>query len=253
MPVAGGGFEQCYNAQAAVAAGSLLVGRSDSVNFRFVASTTCGEWSLVRNREISRRNRSQQAFAPMVFDASQGNHSTNPTVGLFPRIMLENCFLLRVKVARHDDFSRDTIAKSADIPDTVSARLAKCLNALMESAPHLSQREAMETVLKRDPESAAILKRETSSSSSSTKTDVMGSASARKRMGERVGVSKAADDAVSRLQTIIDRLVASGMDGKQAEFRAKQANPELWEMAVGAPDDAESLEPASSNYMPRTR
>ena len=25
MPVAGGGFEQCYNAQAAVAAGSLLV------------------------------------------------------------------------------------------------------------------------------------------------------------------------------------------------------------------------------------
>jgi hypothetical protein len=77
----------------------------------------------------------------------------------------------------------------------------------------------------------------------------MGSVSTRKR----VGVSKAADDAASRLQTIIDRLVASGMDGKQAEFRAKQANPELWEMAVGAPDDAESLEPASSNYMPRTR
>ena len=25
MPVAGGGFDQCYNAQAAVAAGSLLV------------------------------------------------------------------------------------------------------------------------------------------------------------------------------------------------------------------------------------
>ena len=31
MPVAGGGFEQCYNAQAAVAAGSLLVGGTDVV------------------------------------------------------------------------------------------------------------------------------------------------------------------------------------------------------------------------------
>jgi hypothetical protein len=31
MPVAGGGFEQCYNAQAAVAAGSLLVVAADVV------------------------------------------------------------------------------------------------------------------------------------------------------------------------------------------------------------------------------
>src|SRR5271170_7480875 len=31
MPVAGGGFEQCYNAQAAVAAGSLLVVATDVV------------------------------------------------------------------------------------------------------------------------------------------------------------------------------------------------------------------------------
>src|SRR5208282_4669700 len=31
MPVAGGGFEQCYNAQAAVASGSLLVVASDVV------------------------------------------------------------------------------------------------------------------------------------------------------------------------------------------------------------------------------
>ena len=31
MPVAGGGFEQCYNAQAAVAAGSLLVIATDVV------------------------------------------------------------------------------------------------------------------------------------------------------------------------------------------------------------------------------
>ena len=31
MPVAGGGFEQCYNAQAAVAAGSLLVIAADVV------------------------------------------------------------------------------------------------------------------------------------------------------------------------------------------------------------------------------
>jgi len=31
MPVAGGGFEQCYNAQAAVAAGSLLVVATDIV------------------------------------------------------------------------------------------------------------------------------------------------------------------------------------------------------------------------------
>src|SRR5208282_5043976 len=31
MPVAGGGFDQCYNAQAAVAAGSLLVVASDVV------------------------------------------------------------------------------------------------------------------------------------------------------------------------------------------------------------------------------
>jgi hypothetical protein len=31
MPVAGGGFEQCYNAQAAVAAGSLLVVAGDVV------------------------------------------------------------------------------------------------------------------------------------------------------------------------------------------------------------------------------
>ena len=31
MPVAGGGFEQCYNAQAAVAAGSLLVVAVDVV------------------------------------------------------------------------------------------------------------------------------------------------------------------------------------------------------------------------------
>src|ERR671917_1026856 len=31
MPVAGGGFEQCYNAQAAVAAGSLLVLATDVV------------------------------------------------------------------------------------------------------------------------------------------------------------------------------------------------------------------------------
>jgi hypothetical protein len=31
MPVAGGGFEQCYNAQAVVAAGSLLVVATDVV------------------------------------------------------------------------------------------------------------------------------------------------------------------------------------------------------------------------------
>ena len=31
MPVAGGGFEQCYNAQAAVAAGSMLVVAVDVV------------------------------------------------------------------------------------------------------------------------------------------------------------------------------------------------------------------------------
>ena len=31
MPVPGGGFEQCYNAQAAVAAGNLLVGANDVV------------------------------------------------------------------------------------------------------------------------------------------------------------------------------------------------------------------------------
>ena len=31
MPVPGGGFEQCYNAQAAVAAGSLLVVATDVV------------------------------------------------------------------------------------------------------------------------------------------------------------------------------------------------------------------------------
>ena len=31
MPVAGGGFEQCYNAQAVVAAGSLLVVAADVV------------------------------------------------------------------------------------------------------------------------------------------------------------------------------------------------------------------------------
>ena len=31
MPVAGGGFEQCYNAQAVVAAGSLLVIAADVV------------------------------------------------------------------------------------------------------------------------------------------------------------------------------------------------------------------------------
>src|SRR6202034_748148 len=31
MPLAGGGFEQCYNAQAAVAAGSLLVVATDVV------------------------------------------------------------------------------------------------------------------------------------------------------------------------------------------------------------------------------
>jgi hypothetical protein len=31
MPVAGGGFEQCYNAQAAVAAGSVLVVATDVV------------------------------------------------------------------------------------------------------------------------------------------------------------------------------------------------------------------------------
>jgi hypothetical protein len=30
MPVPGGGFEQCYNAQAAVAAGSLLVVATDT-------------------------------------------------------------------------------------------------------------------------------------------------------------------------------------------------------------------------------
>ena len=31
MPVAGGGFEQCCNAQAAVAAGSMLVAAADVV------------------------------------------------------------------------------------------------------------------------------------------------------------------------------------------------------------------------------
>jgi hypothetical protein len=45
----------------------------------------------------------------------------------------------------------------------------------------------------------------------------------------------------------------SGMDGRQAEFRAKQANPELWEMAMGAPGDTEDLQPDSSNYRPRAR
>jgi heptaprenylglyceryl phosphate synthase len=34
MPVAGGGFDQCYNAQAAVAAGSLLVVAGDVVQAR---------------------------------------------------------------------------------------------------------------------------------------------------------------------------------------------------------------------------
>ena len=38
MPVAGGGFEQCYNAQAAVAAGSLLVVTADGRTTAMTAS-----------------------------------------------------------------------------------------------------------------------------------------------------------------------------------------------------------------------
>jgi hypothetical protein len=72
------------------------------------------------------------------------------------------------KVARHDDFGRDTIAKSDDIPDTVSMRLAKCVAALMASAPHLSQDEAIEIVVKRNPEAAAVARREIANSSPSS-------------------------------------------------------------------------------------
>jgi hypothetical protein len=50
----------------------------------------------------------------------------------------------------------------------------------------------------------------------------------------RVNKSAVANDAAQRLRTIIDRLKLSGMDGRQAEFRAKQANPELWENGDGS-------------------
>jgi hypothetical protein len=69
----------------------------------------------------------------------------------------------------------------------------------------------------------------------------------------RVNKSAAANDATQRLQAIIQRLVDSGLDAKAAEFRAKSANPELWEMSCGAPDGAEDLSVDSSNYMPRKR
>jgi hypothetical protein len=65
----------------------------------------------------------------------------------------------------------------------------------------------------------------------------------------RIAKAKVANDAAARLQAIIERLVASGMDGKAAEDRTKKANPEL----VAMLPDAESLEPAVSNYQPRTR
>ncbi len=58
MPVAGGGFDQCYNAQAAVAAGSLLVVTADVVqapttssrsNRRWRSSTPCPRLGDVEN------------------------------------------------------------------------------------------------------------------------------------------------------------------------------------------------------------
>jgi hypothetical protein len=63
----------------------------------------------------------------------------------------------------------------------------------------------------------------------------------------RTAKSKVVNDARARLQGIIERLVASGMDGRAAEFRAKWANPELWEMACGAPNDSEDLSVDAGN------
>jgi hypothetical protein len=53
------------------------------------------------------------------------------------------------KIARHDDFGRDTVAKADPAnADTISMRLAKRAAAVMESQPYLSQREAMDAVLR---------------------------------------------------------------------------------------------------------
>jgi hypothetical protein len=73
------------------------------------------------------------------------------------------------------------------------------------------------------------------------------------KRGVRVNVSKAANDARERLQAIIERLVASGMDGRSAEYRAKQANPELWDMACGEPNDSEDLSVDADNGQLLTR
>ena len=47
MPVAGGGFEQCYNAQAAVAGGSLLVVAVDVVQVPNDNGFTCKSFNLI--------------------------------------------------------------------------------------------------------------------------------------------------------------------------------------------------------------
>jgi hypothetical protein len=75
----------------------------------------------------------------------------------------------------------------------------------------------------------------------------------RKDSAVRVNKSAVTNDARLRLQAIIERLVQSGMDGRAAEFRARQANPELWEMACGNPSGSEDLTPDSSNHRPSFR
>jgi hypothetical protein len=69
--------------------------------------------------------------------------------------------------------------------------------------------------------------------------------------GITIARGKVANDAKRRLRGIIDRLVVSGVHGREAEFRAKNSNRELWAMAQGAPDDSESESVDSSNYLPR--
>jgi hypothetical protein len=182
------------------------------------------------------------------------------------------------KIARFEtDDATAAIQKSMrnDLPDTATARIAKCIKTLRDSAPYMSEGEAFEKVMahpsnaelvaekRREHGFAPIAKAATQASerliraANSLMRQGFDHDTAMRRVivanpnlharalseladndademtgvgkgNVRIAKAKIANDATERLQAIIDRLVASGMDGKAASFAPSKRIQSLW-------------------------
>jgi hypothetical protein len=175
------------------------------------------------------------------------------------------------KIARFEtDDATAAIQKSMrnDLPDTATARIAKCIKTLRDSAPYMSEGEAFEKVMAHpsNAELVAEMRREhgfapIAKAATQASERLIRAANGLMRQGfevivanpnlharalseladndademtgvgkgnVRIAKAKIANDATERLQAIIDRLVASGMDGKAASFAPSKRIQSLW-------------------------